>query len=70
MYELGIAKDVIGAIVGHGGEDEKSARVLIRHYLKSDLIARKRQALEIWDAHLRAIISGQVPVDNVVPMRA
>jgi integrase len=35
MYELGIAKDVIGAIVGHGGEDEKSARVLIRHYLKS-----------------------------------
>ena len=70
MYELGIAKDVIGAIVGHGGEDEKSARVLIRHYLKSDLIARKRQALEIWDGRLKAIISGQVPVDNVVPPRA
>jgi integrase len=70
MFELGIAKDVIGAIVGHSGEDEKSARVLIRHYLKSDLIERKRRALEIWDAHLKAIISGQVPVDNVVPMRA
>lgn len=70
MYEIGIAKDVIGAIVGHGGEDEKSARVLIRHYLKSDLIERKRRALEIWDTHLQAIISGQVPVDNVVPMRA
>jgi integrase len=70
MYEIGIAKDVIGAIVGHGGEDEKSARVLIRHYLKSDLIARKRQALEIWDARLAAIIAGQNPVDNVVPIRA
>ena len=70
MYELGIAKDVIGAIVGHGGEDEKSARVLIRHYLKSDLIERKRRALEIWDAHLNSIISGQIPVDNVIPIRA
>jgi integrase len=70
MYELGIAKDVIGAIVGHGGEDEKSARVLIRHYLKSDLIARKRQALEIWDAHLAAVIAGQTLMDNVVPIRA
>ena len=70
MYELGIAKDVIGAIVGHGGEDEKSARVLIRHYLKSDLIGRKRPALEIWDAHLGAIIAGQNPGDNVVQIRA
>jgi integrase len=70
MYEIGIAKDVIGAIVGHGGEDEKSSRVLIRHYLKSDLIERKRRALEVWDAHLKAIISGQVLVDNVVPLRA
>ena len=70
MYELGIAKDVIGAIVGHGGEDEKSSRVLIRHYLKSDLIERKRHALETWDAHLRNIIAGQAPADNVVPIRA
>ena len=70
MYELGITKDVIGAIVGHGGEDEKSARVLIRHYLKSDLIVRKRQALEIWDARLDAIVAGQNSGDNVVPIRA
>jgi integrase len=66
MYEIGIAKDVIGAIVGHGGEDEKSARVLIRYYLKSDLIERKRRALEIWDDRLGAIVAGQNPVDNVV----
>jgi integrase len=70
MYELGIAKDVIGAIVGHGGEDEKSARVLIRHYLKSDLIARKRQALEVWDAYLGAIVAGRNSEDNVVSIRA
>jgi integrase len=71
MYALGIAKDVIGAVVGHDSDDgDRGARTLIKHYLKSDLIERKRRALEVWDTHLQSIISGQVPVDNVVQMRA
>jgi|SRR5271166_4599107 len=64
MYEMGISKDVIGAVVGHGSDD-KGSRTLIRHYLKSDLVERKARALEAWDAHLRAIVAGE-PVDNVV----
>ena len=46
MYELGISKDVIGATVGHGADDgDKSARTLIRHYLKSDLIELQASAM-------------------------
>jgi integrase len=54
MFELGIPKDTIGAIVGHGAEDDRGSRTLIRHYLKSDIITRKTHALEAWDARLRA----------------
>ena len=53
MFELGIARDTIGAIVGHGAEDGRGSRTLIRHYLKCDIITRKTHALEAWDAHLR-----------------
>jgi integrase len=70
MFELGIAKDTIGAIIGHGSDDDRGARTLLRHYKKTDQIALKTRALEAYDAHLKAIISGQVPVDNVVPIRA
>ena len=57
MYENGIPRDVIGAIVGHGSEGAAS-RTLIRHYLKSDLVRSKTHALEKWDKCLRDIISG------------
>ena len=70
MFDLGIAKDTIGAIVGHGSDDDRGARTLLRHYKKTDQIALKTRALEKYDARLKAIISGQVPVDNVVPLRA
>ena len=71
MYEIGIARDTISAIVGHSDADgSRGARTLIRHYLKSDLVARKAKALAIWEAHLGAIVAGEVPVDNVVPIRA
>jgi len=70
MFERGIAKDTIGAIIGHGSDDDRGARTLLRHYKRTDQIVLKTRALEAYDAHLKAIISGQVPVDNVVPLRA
>ena len=70
MLELGVSRDVIGAIIGHDGDSDKAARILIKHYIWSDLVERKRPALEAWDAHLKAIVSGQVPGDNVVQIRA
>jgi integrase len=65
MFELGIAKDTIGMIVGHGAEDDRSARTLIRHYLKSDLVERKARALEAWEARLKTILDIE-PQANVV----
>ena len=37
MDSIGISRDVIGAIVGHGSGDDKSSRTLFRHYLWDDL---------------------------------
>ena len=36
-----------------------------KHYLRTDLIERKKHALEAWDAQLKAIIANE-PADNVV----
>jgi integrase len=66
MYEIGIPRDVIGAIVGHSSDDgDRGSRTLIKHYLKSDLIKLKTHALEKWDARLHDIISG-APAENAV----
>jgi integrase len=57
MAEIGIALDLVAAVVGHeaGGRD---TRTLVRHYVRSDLIARKTYALEAWDARIEAILAG------------
>jgi integrase len=65
MLEIGIARDTVGAIIGHGADDTGSSRVLLKHYSKTNLIALKAKALEVWDARLHAIISG-APAKNVV----
>ena len=70
MEEMGIPENIIGAIVGHGVEDDKrSVRTLRRHYLKSELIKRKASALEAWEARLKAIIADEAQV-NVVQLHS
>ena len=59
MDAIGIPRDLIGALVGHGSGDDKSSRTLFRHYLKNDLIERKTRALEAWNAWLKAIIANE-----------
>jgi integrase len=58
MAEMGIALDLVAAVVGHeaGG---KQARTLIRHYIHTDLIERKVNALRVWDEQLRDIVAGR-----------
>ena len=68
MLELGGSRDVIGAIIGHEGGGGRAARTLIKHYIKSDLIARKKKALETWDEQLKDIIANE-PAGNVVQYR-
>ena len=57
LAEMGIALDLVAAIVGHesGG---KSTRTLVRHYVHSDMLERKAHALNAWDNRLKSIVNG------------
>jgi hypothetical protein len=48
--------DVVAAVIGHesGGKD---TRILLRHYVHSDLLERKAHALRMWDERLNAIVT-------------
>jgi integrase len=58
LAEMGIALDLVAAIVGHeaGG---KMTRTLVRHYVHTDMLERKAHALQAWDERLRAIVAGE-----------
>jgi integrase len=58
LAEMGVALDLIAAIVGHEA-GAKETRVLVRHYVRSDMLERKAQALRMWDERLRAIVTGE-----------
>jgi integrase len=64
LAEMGIPYELIAAVIGHesGG---KETRTLVRHYVRSDLIERKRAVLESWDSRLREIVEGVVVSKNV-----
>jgi integrase len=57
MAEMNIGLDVVAAVVGHEA-GAKDTRTLVRHYVRSDLIERKAHALSLWDARLKAIVTG------------
>jgi integrase len=58
LAEMGIALDLVAAIVGHesGG---KETRTLVRHYVHSDMLERKAHALKAWDDRLKGIVTGE-----------
>jgi integrase len=58
LAEMGVALDLVAAIVGHesGGND---TRTLVRHYVWSDVLERKANALRMWDERLKAIVVGR-----------
>lgn len=49
LVDLGFSFDVVAAVLGHES-GSKDVRTLIRHYVRSDLVDRKRRALEAWDS--------------------
>jgi integrase len=61
LAEMGIALDLVAAIVGHeaGGKD---TRTLVRHYVRTDMLERKAHALRAWDERLKAIVRGDEAV--------
>jgi hypothetical protein len=64
LAEMGIALDLVAAVVGHeaGGRE---TRTLVRHYVRTDLVERKKTVLEAWHHRLREIIAGQTARGNV-----
>ena len=64
LVEMGISLELVAALVGHeaGGRE---TRTLVRHYVRSDLVERKKTALESWRHRLRAIIEGTMERANV-----
>ena len=64
LAEMGISYELIAAVIGHesGG---KETRTLVRRYVRSDLIERKRAVLKSWHCRLREIVEGIVVNKNV-----
>ena len=64
LTEMAIPLELVAAIVGHesGGRE---TRTLVRHYVRTDLLDRKRTVLEAWDRRLSEIIEGKLPSGNV-----
>ena len=67
MAEIGIPLDLVASIIGHEA-GSKDTRTLLKHYVHSDLLARKRAALEAWDRHLMNIVEGK-DAANVVALK-
>ena len=70
LAEMGIALDLVAAIVGHesGGKD---TRTLVRHYVHTDMLERKAHALKAWDDRLKGIVIGEGAAKVVrLPRRA
>ncbi len=66
LAEMGVALDLVATIVGHesGGRD---TRTLVRHYVHTDMLERKAQALKAWDDRLMGIVTGEEAA-KVVPL--
>jgi integrase len=69
LVDLGFSYEVVAAVLGHEA-GSKEVRTLIRHYVRTDLVERKRLALQAWDARLHQIISGETSPANVVPLES
>ena len=55
LVELGVSLDIVAAVVGHeaGGRE---TRTLIRHYVRTDLVQRKRDVLLGWDEYIKKVV--------------
>lgn len=67
LAEMGISFELIAALVGHES-GSKNTRTLIRHYVHTDLIERKRTVMNAWDQRLGEMIAGELSMRNVTPI--
>jgi integrase len=70
LDRMGVGLDLIAAIVGHEAATSRETHTLVRHYLRTDKLERKRLTLEAWDQRLRQIVSGEDKLgQNIVSIR-
>ena len=67
LAEMGISLELVAAVIGHeaGGRE---TRTLMRHYVRTDLIERKRTVLEAWDRMICSILNGTTMPGNVATL--
>lgn len=65
LTEMAIPLEIVAAVIGHeaGGRE---TRTLIRHYVRTDLLERKKFSLRAWERRLLEIIEGKTPMDNIM----
>ena len=64
LTEMAIPLELVAALIGHeaGGRE---TRTLVRHYVRTDLLNRKKSCLEAWERRLSEIIEGKSLAGNV-----
>jgi integrase len=65
LAEMGIPLDLVAAMLGHEAGSQNT-RTLLRHYVRTDLIDRKREAFQRWDAKLIVAIAGAGRDEKIV----
>ena len=54
---MGVSIDLIAAILGHEAVTSRETRTLVRHYLRTDKIEKKKSALEAWDKRVKRLVT-------------
>ena len=69
LVEMGIPLELAAAVIGHEA-GTRETRTLVRHYVRTDLVDRKRATLEAWEHRLYEIIEGKLRAEKVVYLSA
>ena len=67
LTEMGIALDLVAAVIGHEASSRET-RTLVRHYVRTDLLDRKRSCLEAWQRRLSEITESNSVRRNVTQL--
>jgi hypothetical protein len=66
---MGVALDLVAAVVGHEA-GSRDTRTLVRHYVRTDLVDRKRAVLTAWDHRVQEIILAREYSGNIALLRS
>lgn len=58
LIELGAGSDIIAATIGHSAASSEGTKTLLRHYVWTDQVERKRRLLAYWDKIVLGVILG------------